>query len=311
MSEEENKNVIQPEVDEVEVEVVDSQEAATATTKEDELESYTKGVSKRINKLNERNRLAEEKAARLELALQEKEQLVNSYYNHAAQSQANLLAKEEEAVQSKEREADELYKKAHASGDAGLMSKADTLKSELAIQKEKVRIAKQKQEQSFQQQPVQQQPVQQQPVQQAQPEVQPSEQALEWKANKKWFGDQTDANNVQATQFAMFTHYNLINEGYEADSDEYYQELDSRIYKVYPDLESGEVEQKEGRPAVQRVASASVGSRQKTQGKKNGVTFSKAEVERLRGLKPHNMSEDMWLKSVAKEKQKIATREAK
>ena len=107
MSEEENKNVIQPEVDEVEVEVVDSQEAATATTKEDELESYTKGVSKRINKLNERNRLAEEKAARLELALQEKEQLVNSYYNHAAQSQANLLAKEEEAVQSKEREADD------------------------------------------------------------------------------------------------------------------------------------------------------------------------------------------------------------
>ncbi len=64
MSEEENKNVIQPEVDEVEVEVVDSQEAATATTKEDELESYTKGVSKRINKLNERNRLAEEMANR-------------------------------------------------------------------------------------------------------------------------------------------------------------------------------------------------------------------------------------------------------
>jgi hypothetical protein len=306
MSEEINKNEIQPEVDEVEVEVVDSQEATTAATNEDELESYTKGVSKRINKLNERNRIAEEKAANLEAALQQKQAEVNNYYQHAVKSQADLLSKEEENIVTKEREADELYKKAHASGDAGLMSKADTLKSELAIQKEKVKIAKQKQEQS-----VQQQSVQQQSVQQVQPQAQPSEQALEWKANKKWFGDQTDANNVQATQFAMFTHYNLINEGYEADSDEYYQELDSRIYKVYPDLESGEVEQKEGRPAVQRVASASVGSRQKTQGKKNGVTFSKAEVERLRGLKPHNMSEDMWLKSVAKEKQKIATREAK
>jgi hypothetical protein len=41
------------------------------------------------------------------------------------------------------------------------------------------------------------------------------------------------------------------------------------------------------------------------------VTFSKAEVERLRGLKPHNMSEEAWLKSVAKEKQKISAREAK
>ena len=306
MSEEINKNEIQPEVDEVEVEVVDSQEATTAATNEDELESYTKGVSKRINKLNERNRIAEEKAANLEAALQQKQAEVNNYYQHAVKSQADLLSKEEENIVTKEREADELYKKAHASGDAGLMSKADTLKSELAIQKEKVKIAKQKQEQS-----VQQQSVQQQSVQQVQPQAQPSEQALEWKANKKWFGDQTDPNNVQATQFAMFTHYNLINEGYEADSDDYYQELDSRIYKVYPGLESGEVEQKEGRPAVQRVASASGGSRQKTQGKKNGVTFSKAEVERLRGLKPHNMSEDMWLKSVAKEKQKIATREAK
>ena len=62
---------------------------------------------------------------------------------------------------------------------------------------------------------------------------------------------------------------------------------------------------------MQRVASASVGSRQKTQGKKNGVTFSKSEVERLKGLKPHNMSEDVWLKSVAKEKLKISAREAK
>lgn len=71
------------------------------------------------------------------------------------------------------------------------------------------------------------------------------------------------------------------------------------------------VVQQEDRPAVQRVTSTSVGSRQKTQGKKNGVTFSKAEVERLRGLKPHNMSEEAWLKSVAKEKQKISAREAK
>ena len=79
----------------------------------------------------------------------------------------------------------------------------------------------------------------------------------------------------------------------------------------FPDLKSGEAEQKEDRPPVQRVASASVGSRQQTQGKKNGVSFTKSEVERLRGLKPHGMEEDVWLKSVAKQKQKIASREAK
>jgi len=34
-------------------------------------------------------------------------------------------------------------------------------------------------------------------------------------------------------------------------------------------------------------------------------------LERLRGLKPHNMTEEAWLKAVAKEKQKVAQREAR
>ena len=146
-----------------------------------------------------------------------------------------------------------------------------------------------------------QQPQQKQPV-----EVQPTQEALQWKSQNNWFGE-----DAEATQYAQYTHVNLVNEGFEPDSEEYYSELNNRIYKVYPDLKSGNAGQSEGRPAVQRVASASVGSRQKTQGKKNGVQFSKTEVERLRGLKPHGMTEDAWLKSVAKEKQRIASREAK
>jgi hypothetical protein len=104
---------------------------------------------------------------------------------------------------------------------------------------------------------------------------------------------------------------NLVNEGFEPDSEEYYGELNSRIYKVYPDLRSDNAGQSEDRPAVQRVASASVGSRQKTQGKENGVRFTKSEVATLQGLKPHGMTDEVWLKTVAKEKQKLATREAK
>ena len=61
---------------------------------------------------------------------------------------------------------------------------------------------------------------------------------------------------------------------------------------------------------MQRVASATPSGRQQTRGNMNGVKFTKSEVERLRGLKPHNMSEEQWLQKVAKEKQKIANREA-
>lgn len=296
------QNQIQPEVEDIEVEVTE-QEVSNEASSDDELENYTKGVSKRINKLNERKRAAEEKAAALEAALQQREQEVHAYYNQAVQSQNSLLAKEEETINLKEREANELYKKAHSAGDAELMSKADSLKNEVSIQKEKVRIAKQRSEQSYAQS---QQNYYQQPVQEQQVQVQPTQEALEWKSKNNWFGEE-----AEATQYAQYTHVNLVNEGFEPDSNEYYNELNNRVYKVYPDLRSDNAEQSEGRPAVQRVASTSPGSRQKTQGKKNGVQFSKNEVDRLRGLKPHGMTEDAWLKSVAKEKQRIASREAK
>jgi len=304
----ENENKMETEVADIEVEVTESEtqnEEVAEPSSDDELEKYTKSVSKRINKLNARNRAAEEKAAQLEEQLAQKDQQVQQYYNAAVTYQQNLLEKEEETVQIKEREATELYKKAHASGDADLISKADSLKNEVAIQKEKVRIAKQKQEEANAQYQQPQQQTYQQPQQESQV-VQPTQEALEWKSKNSWFGE-----NAQATQYAQYTHMNLVNEGFEPDSEEYYTELNDRVYKVYPDLQSDNAEQIEDRPAVQRVASASVGGRQKTQGKKNGVQFSKSEVARLRGLKPHGMSEDAWLKSVAKEKQRIQSREAK
>jgi hypothetical protein len=309
MNEQENAQQIQPEADDVEVEVVE-QEAVVEASPDDELENYTKSVSKRINKLNERNRQAEEKAADLERRLAQKEQETAYMAQERLQTHQTLIQKEKEAIQAKEVQADDLYRKAVDSGDAELMSKADTLKSDLSIQKEKVRMAEAQSQQTFQNpQPVQQQTQQYQ--EQAPATVEPSTQAKSWHDKNQWYGDSSNDDNVQATQFAYFTHYNLINEGYEADSDDYYSELNNRVYKVYPDLQGNNDVQNEDRPAVQRVASTSVGSRQKTQGKKNGVTFSKSEVERLRGLKPHNMSEDAWLKSVAKEKQKISQREAK
>jgi hypothetical protein len=308
MNEQENTQAIQPEVDEVEVQVVE-QDIVEASP-EDELDTYTKSVSKRINKLNERHRASEEKAARLEQMLAQKEAESAAYGQERLQTRHQLIQKEEESIEAKEMQANDLYKKAVESNDADLMSKADTLKSDLSIQKEKVRMAKAQSEQAFANpQPVQPQQYYQEPQQQ---EVKPTKEAESWHEQNQWYGDTSDETNSQATQFAYFTHYNLINEGYDADSDEYYDQLNSRVYKVYPDLNSGKNVAREGaKPAVQRVAPASVGSRQKTQGKKNGVTFSKSEVERLKGLKPHNMSEDMWLKSVAKEKQKISAREAK
>ena len=299
-------NAEQVESQELDIQIVEEPISDGVVQSDDELDEYTKGVSKRVNKLTQRAKEAEQRAQYLEQVASQKDAEINALRTHSNELGNNVLLAEEQSVNAKEQQANELYKKAVESGDAELMSKADTLKSDLSIQKEKLRMAKNRRQEPQQAQPVQQ--VQQQPQQQADP--QPTREALDWASKNTWYGDQSKQESVEATQFAYFTHFNLVNEGYEADSDDYYNELNKRVFKVYPTLDNNEkAEVKDDRPSVQRVASASVGSRQKTQAKKKGVTFSKSEVDRLRGLKPYNMSEDDWLKRVAQEKQKISQRE--
>jgi hypothetical protein len=296
----------------------DPVESATSASGDDELETYTKSVSKRINKLNAKAREAEQRAQQLEQIALQKEAELQRYRTYSQQQSNQVLAKEEEAINSKEAQIDDVYRKAVESGDADLITKAAKLQSDISIQKEKLRVAKARQQAATQEEEYvsqgNEQLVQQQSEQPAQQEIQPTEDALAWHERNPWYANKESPEDMKATEYAYYVHYNLANEGYDVGSDEYYEELDSRVGTVYPHTRTSETRsqavERESQPAVQRVASASAGGRQKTQGKKNGVSFSKSELERLRGLKPHNMSEEAWLQRVAKEKQKIAQREA-
>ena len=285
----------------------------------DELENYTKSVSKRINKLNAKHREVEHRAQQLEQIAMQKEAELQQYRKYTVQQSNTVLAKEEEAIASKEAQIDDVYRKAVESGDADLITKASKLQNDIGIQKEKLRVAKSRQRAAQEESYVSQgneQVVNYQDQQQVQQEVKPTEDALEWHDKNPWYANQDDEEDMKATQYAYYVHYNLANEGFDVGSDEYYEELDSRVGTVYPHTKSAsnggsKTVQSGSRPAVQRVASATQGGgRSKTQGNKNGVSFSKSELERLQSLKPHNMSEEAWLQRVAKEKQKIASREA-
>lgn len=314
----ENQNAEQFEEEQVAIEVTeDPVEESGAANDGDELENYTKSVSKRINKLNAKHREAEQRAQQLEQIALQKEAELQQYRQYSVQQSNQVLAKEEEALASKESQIDDVYRKAVESGDSDLITKAAKLQSDISIQKEKLRVAKARQQTAQEQEYVSQgneQIVQQEQYQQVEQEVQPTEDALEWHDRNPWYANKDDEEDMKATQYAYYVHYNLANEGYDVGSDEYYEELDSRVGTVYPHTKStnsgSRAVESRSRPAVQRVASAPQGGRSKTQGKKNGVSFSKSELERLRSLKPHNMSEEAWLQRVAKEKQKIASREA-
>ena len=313
-----------PENEEIEIEIVDDppEGQEVKSSSEDELENYTKSVSKRINKLNAKNKQAEDRAIQLEHIAVAKEQELQQYRAYTAQQDNVVLSKESEALQAKEAQIDDVYKKAVQSGDADLMSKATTLKNDISIQKERHRVQlaraqNQAQSQVQAQDQGQYQTYNEQQGQQQQKSVEPTSEALTWHERNQWYGDGENPENLQATQFAYFTHFNLINEGFEPDSDEYYGALDTRVGKVYPNLVTAESSgdnavQNGSRPAVQRVSSsASPSGRQQTRGNRSGVTFSNSEVERLKGLKPHNMNMETWLRHVAKEKQKISAREQK
>ena len=311
-----------PENEEIEIEIVDDppEGEELKSSSEDELENYTKSVSKRINKLNAKNKQAEERASKLEQIALAKERELQQYRAYTAQQDQTVLSKEAEAINAKEAQVDDLYKKAVASGDPELMSKATTLKNDMSIQKERLRVQTSRQQAAVAESQAQEQAqYQAYNDQQSQPQQQvvaePTDQALTWHERNKWYGNGEDQEHLQATQFAYFTHFNLINEGFEPDSDDYYGELDTRVGKVYPKLVNATTGNSKAvsngsRPAVQRVSSsASPGGRQQTRGNRSGVTFSNSEVERLRGLKPHNMDMNTWLRHVAKEKQKISARE--
>ena len=89
---------------------------------DDELDTYTKGVSKRINKLNAATRAAEQRAQQYEQLAMQKERELQQYRQIAQQQQNTVLEKEEEAIKSKEALVDYIYRKAVAAGDPDLMS---------------------------------------------------------------------------------------------------------------------------------------------------------------------------------------------
>ena len=122
---EEAKEQIQEE--EINISVVeDSQDEAQVADKavdsDEELDRYTKGVSKRINKLNKRTREAEERAEQSVAVLNQLQAENMALRQHTANLNQNLFVAEEQSIEAKEQQANELYKKAVDSGDAELMS---------------------------------------------------------------------------------------------------------------------------------------------------------------------------------------------
>jgi len=220
--------------------------------KTDELEDYSENVKKRIDKLTSRLRETERREqAAMEYAqgVQRQAQELETrllYTDNGRLSEAKTRS-ETQTIALKQ-----IIRKAREEGDIDTETEAHGRLTALMFEQRSMT----EQAQALQQAHQMQQARQTQQAQQAQRSpAKPDPRAEEWAGKNLWFGQDT-----VMTHAAWGIHRQLIeNEGFDAASDEYYDELDRRVADTFPNRARREttqtVETRVQRP-VQAVAPA-------------------------------------------------------
>lgn len=252
------KNVIK--ADDVEIEVEDDTPPQDRNRKksdpppevtDDELSEYSEKVKKRLQHFSKGyhdERRAKEQAMRERQELenyarqlitenQQLKQTTDRSHNTLIEQAKQQVALEMEAAKKK-------YKEAYEAGNAEELLAAQEALTTAKIRADKVAGLRPKplQEKEV---PVQQAPTE--PVKPTQATV-TDKRAESWREKNAWFG--VDA---EMTSLALGYHQKLVNEGVDPRSDEYYEKIDSRMRKVFPEAFDAEVDEQE-RPEVKPKA---------------------------------------------------------
>lgn len=215
-----------------------AEDAEPQVPEDDEIQSYSEGVQKRIKQLkfeyHEERRRKEEAARLQEEALRYAQQV------KAENERLRKTLEEGEGVlvnQAKGRVAAELdkakaaYKAAYESGDSDALIEAQERLT--ALQAEKMRYDSYKPQQRQAQTPA---PEYTRP--QPQP-PQPDAKAVAWAKRNPWF-----EQDEEMTGYAYGLHQKLVKSGIDPRSDEYYNQIDRAVRRVFPDkFDDGQIEE--------------------------------------------------------------------
>ena len=269
---EEKEIVLEEEAEEQEESTAEEQEEAEEqeqpqAANEDELQEYSKNVQQRISKLTRKYRDEEaQRVAAVEFAeaVKKQNEELKARLDQLDQSYTNEFGTR---IDSQIEAAKQAYQKAYDDGDAEAMFEAQKNLSKLALDQAQLEQAKRRQETRVEQ-PVQE-PVQQQAQPQQPPAPDPKAEA--WAQKNEWFGsDQT------MTYAAFGVHRQLIeDEGFDPQSDEYYNELDNRMRREFPHKFAAPAKNDTG----PRVASAeSTASRSKSTKGRRTVKLTPSQI---------------------------------
>ena len=199
---------------------------------EEELETYSENVQKRINQLTAKRKQALEEAQAAyqyaEHMKKENDQLKNGY---SALNQG-YVNEYENRVKSQSAQAQKLYEEATEAGDSKKQAEILKIMSQLGVEEERIRQQKVKinqQNQNAKRQAQQPQVAPQQPQVKA-PDPKEDKKLQSWLSKNSWF----NVDKIM-TRGAQTIHEELIlEEGFDPTTDEYYSEIDKRMRREFP-----------------------------------------------------------------------------
>ena len=207
---------------------------------DDDLEGYSEGVKKRINKLKfdfHAERRAKEEAARLReeaIAYAEKVRKENEALRKAyAEGETVLVSQTKARLDSEMASAKTAYKQAYESGDADAVLAAQEKLLKLQVEADRVN--------NYRPRAAEPATAPTAPAPQAAPQVaKPDDRAMQWAEKNSWF-----MKDKAMTGFAMGVHEDLVAQGIDPKSDLYYSKIDEAVRRTFPDrFDDGSTEEK-------------------------------------------------------------------
>ena len=237
--------------------VTDKEEAPlveTAANKRDELDQYGDKVQKRIDKLTGRLRETQRREEAAVESARNVQNRANELEQRFQRSDAERLVEAKGRIDTQMVALKQIIKKAREEYDIDTETEAQQRLTSMLMDQQRVAEATHYRQQSMAQAPAQntyQQKLPQQQYTAAQPAVDP--QAEEWAERNAWFG-----TNTVMTGAVRGIHLDLVQkEGFDPQSEEYYDEIDRRMRSIFP-KELKQTMQKDNRNnrPVQTVAPA-------------------------------------------------------
>jgi hypothetical protein len=282
----------------VEVEIVDDTperdrgrkplDRDVADPTDEEIESYSDNVKKRIKDLTHARhdeRRAKESLLREKQELERLAQHMMAENNRLKQTvntgTEQYVASVKQIADSEVEKAKRALKEANESFDTEAITAAQEALMDAKMRSEAAK--------NFRHTPLQvDEPVVQTYQQQdAAPQV--DEKTLRWQAKNQWFGA---TGFEEHTSFALGLHQKLVNSGLDPRSDEYFERIDARMKSTFPDVFGNEDRPKTG-DGSRRPASVVAPATRSTGARKVQLTPTQVALAKKYGLTPQQYAAEV------------------